>query len=127
MVQDKAALLPVQYSSDALDRNVNGGAFHVGHGGEHFALAGGFEIAVKGLVDAHAAKLVAAIEMQVERRDVDVECSACACCHGRLPWFVVVVCKYRRGEQCQARYPDERVVFPVHVKDSASHPLRSRW
>ena len=63
----------VESAGDALDGNVNTGAFDSSAAREHFALPGGVEISVILLVDGHAAKrVVFGLESRIKRSD-DVE------------------------------------------------------
>ena len=70
-------------SGDAFDRDITGGAFDLGHGGQHLAFAGGFEISVKLFVDGHAADGgVADFVVCGLRNELDVKWSAGVNRHG---------------------------------------------
>ena len=78
-----------QSSGNAFDGNVTGGAFDVGHGGEHLAFAGSFEIAMELFVNGHAADGgVADFVILGLGRDFDIEWSSGVSSHGSslLSW-----------------------------------------
>ncbi len=54
VLQDERAGVAVERAADAFDGDVAGGAFDRCSGGEHLALAGGFEVAVDLFVNGHA-------------------------------------------------------------------------
>src|SRR5882672_9090062 len=56
VLQDEGTGAAVERAADAFDGDVASGAFDRCAGGEHLALAGGFEVAVDLLVDSHAAE-----------------------------------------------------------------------
>ena len=56
VLQDEGASAAVERTADALDGDVAGGAFDRCSGGEHLALAGGFEVAVDLFFEGHAAE-----------------------------------------------------------------------
>jgi len=70
-------------SADALNGDITGRAFHFGGGGEHLALAGGFEIAVESFVEGQAANGgVADLIVLGLRGHFDFECSGGVNGHG---------------------------------------------
>src|SRR5882672_236190 len=56
VLQDEGAGAAVERGANALDGDVAGGAFDGCTGGEHLALAGGFEVAVDLFLNGHAAE-----------------------------------------------------------------------
>src|SRR5208283_5335446 len=54
--QYEAALTAVQRSADPFDRHVTRRALDFGHGRQHLALAGGFQIPLELFVDRHPAQ-----------------------------------------------------------------------
>lgn len=79
MLEDEAAGFAVEGSGDGLDGDVAGTAFFGIAGGEHFALRGGFEVAMELLVDRHARD--AGGGRGGERFDIDCEDAFCVLGH----------------------------------------------
>ncbi len=58
VLKKEGAAAAVEGVGNAFDGDINAGTFDGGAAGEHFALSGGVEIAVRLLVDRHTAKRV---------------------------------------------------------------------
>lgn len=70
----------MERTGNTLDGDIAGGAFDVGGGGEHLALAGGFQIALESLAEGHAAER--GVHFVVLRGEFDVEWSSSVSRHG---------------------------------------------
>src|SRR5438552_8312204 len=127
MLQDEAALASFERSCHPLNGNITRGALHRGYGAQHFALAGGFEIAVKLFVDRHTGEsLVGSLIGESLGRQLHIKVSAYVRGHNflLLRWAdsCRILCLTESQEETDGKHASRHCAIHVYHLHSATSP-----